>query len=284
MNNVSLQLATQPPPPPRTGYDMTKADAYDRAPDDRPACPNGDNCDGDIECPVCDRNDIAFLAGADPVLFVLGGLEFLARHEAANPDLAKGLEDALDDLAAQCDQTPAEDLPHVVRGVVHALRLNIPNPPRSAADREAIPTDAPLPKRTAPDVPATSLESMPHSHDPWPTAKVEQPSADTTQATKDRDAAPSESAAARTNTCGHPFHRVDNHHYTEGGAYANHILNALEAIHAGEPASAEINAHAADRILWQHAETCADDLRDFIAGIAGMNERHLESLGTPIHY
>lgn len=87
-----------------------------------------------------------------------------------------------------------------------------------------------------------------------------------------------------TPTCGHMAHLNTQYHYAAGRTYALYILSAIEAAHDDALDGAELNAMAADQLLYQYDSTCEDCLRDFIAGLARANERYLEALGTTIHF
>lgn len=86
-----------------------------------------------------------------------------------------------------------------------------------------------------------------------------------------------------THICGHWAHQNLRYHLEAGRAFARYILWALEAAYDNALDGAELNALAADQLLYQYGTTCEDCLRDFIAGLASANERYLEALGTTIH-
>lgn len=82
--------------------------------------------------------------------------------------------------------------------------------------------------------------------------------------------------------CGHAQHHDDRHHLNQGRLYAQHIIAAAHAANDNEYQAAAEQAHTADRILWQYDETCASDLRDFIAGLSIAADNYLHNKGVAL--
>ncbi|MFC7501811.1 hypothetical protein [Nocardioides sp. GCM10030258] len=83
--------------------------------------------------------------------------------------------------------------------------------------------------------------------------------------------------------CGHARHHDSNYHYDQGRNYADFLIAAAHAAtDNNDPVAARRFAHIADQVLWQHDETCASDLRDFIAGLANAADNYLHEKGVAL--